>query len=235
MTGEQTRIYLYDVVVLSSSNSGSPVGLVMQSYRRTFGANRFAAAAYFVLGIALAVSIFVPGVTDYVAHANFVGRLRMFNAWEAEHRLLVAYGVAGVGALSAVLSLRVLIDNTMVVVDGEGIEVRHQYWRDRALWRDFEAVTTTRFLGVKDTKILFRPGHDARGRKLTRKVRLPNRALGVDSKAVLLEVLHLTTAKAAPAPTEGMRLPRGPLLPRTQQAAVNSARWAMTRRARVLT
>lgn len=172
----------------------------MRSYRKTFGANRFVAAGFLIFFGALAVSIFVPGVTDYVANGNFVGRLRMFNAWEPEQRLLLAYVFAGVMALSAAMFLRMLIDNTMVVVDREGIEVRHPLWVHRALWRDFDTITTTGFLGAKDVKIRFQPGQDARGRKMSRKVRLPSPILGVSTNAVLVEVLMLSIVKDITSP-----------------------------------
>lgn len=173
----------------------------MQSYRRTFGANRWLAAAFFVLGSAMVISIFVPGVIDYIAHVNFTGRLlRVFNSWEPEHRIVLAYVFAGLGAFVAVTYLRLLIDNTLVVIDREGINVRYAFWEQRGLWRDFEGIKATSFFGAKDVRILFRPGQDERGRKLSRKVRFPSPILGVKAEAVLMEVLKLTTAEEPSAP-----------------------------------
>jgi len=185
----------------------------MRSYSRTFGANRWLAAAFFVLGSAMAISVFVPGVLDYLTHANFSGRrMRVFNSWEPEHRMLLAYAFAGLGAFVAVTYLRLLIDNTLVVVDRDGITVRHALWKHRGLWRDFDGIKTTSLFGAKDVRILFRPGQDERGRKLSRKVRLPNPILGVKAKAVLMEVLELTTAENSSAPASpSTRRPRRPL------------------------
>lgn len=173
----------------------------MQVRRKTFGANRLVAAGFFVVFGALAMSIFLPGAPDYVANGNLVGKLRMFNAWEPAHRLLLAYVVVGLSALFAVAYLRLLIDNTMVVLDRDGIEVRHPLWVHRAMWRDFDTVTTSKFLGAQDVKILFLPGQDERGRRLSRKVRLPNAILGIDTKAVLAEAMVLVAVDQALAPS----------------------------------
>lgn len=172
----------------------------MRSYRKTFGANRLVVAAILVLSGTLAASIFVPGVTDYIASGNFAGRLRRFNSWQPEHRLLLAYIFCGFMAFSAVMSLRLLVDNTMVVLDREGIEVRHPLKVHRALWRDYDTITASRFLGPKSVYIRFHPGRDERGRKLTRKVRLPSSMLGVDNKAVVVEALMCAKGTSPPAP-----------------------------------
>lgn len=197
----------------------------MQSYRKSFGASRLVAGAFFVLCGGLAVSLFVPGVTDYIAHANLVGRLRMFNSWEPEHRLLLAYAFGGLMAFAAVFYLRLLIDNTMVVLDREGIEVRHPLGVHRALWRDFDSIATKGLFGIRDVRVLFRPGRDATGRKLSSKVRLPSPILGVNTKAVLFEVVLLSSVGQALAPSTGGSKP-GPGAP----PAIGAARPVFGRR-----
>ncbi|KQW77252.1 hypothetical protein ASC89_18840 [Devosia sp. Root413D1] len=184
----------------------------MQIRTKTFGASRLVAAGLFTLFGAIAASIFAPGVTDYLANGEIVGPLRVVNSWEPGHRLLLAHVLVGISALLAVSYLRRLIDNTVVVLDHEGIEVRHALWVNRAMWRDFDTVSTSRFFGAKDVSILFLPGRDASGRKLSRKVRLPNPILGVDAKAVLMEALVLVAADQAMAPSPNTST-RGPGAP----------------------
>ena len=193
----------------------------MRSDIKTFGANRLFAALFFILSGALAASIFVPGVTEYVANGNFVGRIRIFNSLEPEHRLVLAYVFAGLMALTAVTFLRLLIDNTMVVLDREGIEVRHPFRVHRALWRDYDTITATRFLAAKTIYIRFHPGWDERGRKLLSKVRLPGSMLGIDNKAVVIEAL----ARAIVTEAKATR-PTGPQAP----AVAGTARPAFGRR-----
>ena len=186
----------------------------MQMHRKIFGANRLVAAGFFIVFGAIAVSIFVPGVSDYIANGNFVGKMRVFNTWEPSQRLLLAYVLVGIAALMAVGYLRLLIDNTVVVLDRDGIEVRHPLWVHRGFWRDFDTIATTKLFGAKDIRIMFLPGEDGRGRRLSRKVRLPNAILGVDNKAVLLEAMVLVAAEQAMAPstntsTRGLRVAPG--------------------------
>lgn len=134
-------------------------------------------------------------MADYVAHGTFGSRLQFLNSWEPEHRLLLGYTFAGALAVSAVSALRKLIDNTMVVIDSNGIEVRHAYWTERALWRDFEEIKVSKLLG-RHVSLKFLPGRDAQGRRLSRKVQMPSPLFKVDTKAVLFEVLLRTAVEA---------------------------------------
>lgn len=185
----------------------------MISDRRIFGANRLIVAGLVALFAVSATLIFLPGATDYMAYGTFGRRLSFLNSWEPEHRLLLAYVFTGISAAAAVSSLRWLIDNTMVVVDSEGIEVRRLLSTQRAQWRDFDGIKVSKLMR-SDIKLRFRPGRDAEGRRLSRKVRMPSPMYRVDTKAVLAEVLLHTsdeprgTARAAPpaaAPVRGLQ------------------------------
>lgn len=161
----------------------------MATDRSVYGASRLRAAIQLLLMAApLTALLFLPGALDYAAHGKLVSRLSAFDGWEPQHRLLLAFGFAGVCAALAVLALRRLIDNTAVVLDSDGIEVRHGYGTRRALWRNFLDMKVTKTLGT-EIHLLFKPGQDAGGRNMPRKIRLPSSLLGVDNRAVVAEVM----------------------------------------------
>ncbi len=114
----------------------------------------------------------------------------------------------------------------------------------RAQWRDFDGIKVSKLMR-SDIKLRFRPGRDAEGRRLSRKVRMPSPMYRVDTKAVLAEVLLHTsdeprgTARAALPRRTGARpataTDGGDGKTGFRQAAVNCASSAMTPRGRVLT
>ena len=171
---------------------------------KAFGVNRLTAALFFVVSAALVALIFVPGAIDWIAYAEMHGKLSFFNGWEPRHRLFAGFTLVAVFALTAVVYLRLLIDNRMVFLGTEGIEVKHPLGTQRALWRDMVEIKRSKLVSNAHT-LLFQPGRDSRGRKRARKVRLSAPLLGVDIKGVLVEVtVHYAMKEMAVA---GIRPP----------------------------
>lgn len=176
----------------------------MGSEIKAFGVNRLVAAGFFLLSVGLVSLMFLPGAIDWVAHAELHSKLSLFNSWEPRHRLLMGFTFAGLFGLSAVVYLRWLVDNRMVFMGTEGVEVRHPFGTQRALWRDMVEIKQSKLIRGY-FYLMFRPGRDSEGRRMTRKVRLPAPVLGVDMKGVLVEVMvHFAMKEMAVA---GIRPP----------------------------
>lgn len=166
---------------------------------KAFGVNRLVAGGFFVLSAALVALIFLPGAIDWIAYSEMHGKLSFFNGWEARHRLFAGFTFLGLFALTALVYLRLLIDNRMVFMGTEGIEVKHPLGTQRAVWRDFVEVKESRLVRGSFT-LIFKPGRDSRGRKMARKVRLPAPVLGVDLKGVMVELtMHFAMKEMAAA------------------------------------
>jgi hypothetical protein len=151
--------------------------------RTVYRASRFRIAILVMVCTTLAVTLVLPWLGDYLRHAALVGRWSFNNGTGVAELIALAYATAALFAACAIALGRFLIDNTVVVLDVEGITVRHVFSTERGYWDEFEDARSFGRTSHKNVCLRF---HGIRGRK---RVEFPAEIIGINLRAVSDEVV----------------------------------------------
>jgi hypothetical protein len=144
--------------------------------RTVYRASRARIAVLVLLCSALAAGIAGPWTLEFLRRTASASRWTYIKALELDVRIVLAFAAAALVAFSAIGLCRFLIHDEAIVVDDEGITVRHTFGDHRGLWADYVDVQTAGFWRFKWTFLRFRSGRGVRS------ISLPAKLLGVDAR-----------------------------------------------------
>jgi hypothetical protein len=142
--------------------------------RTVYRASRVRVAILVLLCGALAAGVAGPWTLEFLRRTAAASRWTYIGALELDARVVLAYAAAALVVFSAIGLARFLIHNEAIVVDEEGITVRHTFGDHRGSWADYVDIQTSGLWRFKWTWLRFRSAHGMRS------VALPPRMLGVD-------------------------------------------------------